>query len=76
MSHATDELELTSERTPREEDVRAVHEGLLAFNVARLGDPQHAPVTLFLRDRTGAVVGGLLGHWRWGWLTCVPRSQP
>jgi ribosomal protein S18 acetylase RimI-like enzyme len=68
MPHATNELELTSERTPCDEDVRTVRAGLLAFNVARLGDPQYAPVALILRDRAGAVVGGLLGQRRWGWL--------
>ena len=64
-----DGLEITSELQPSEADLRAVRDGLLAFNVAHIGqDPQPAPVTLFLRDRTGQVVGGLLGGWRWGWL--------
>lgn len=64
-----DSLELTSELQPSEQDVRAVRDGLLAFNVAHIGlDPQSAPVTLLLRDGTGQVVGGLIGGWRWRWL--------
>jgi GNAT superfamily N-acetyltransferase len=62
-------LEITSEREPSEADVRVVRDGLLAFNVAHVGlAPQSAPVSLFLRDGTGRIVGGLLGGWRWGWL--------
>ena len=64
-----DELILTSEPHPLEADVRAVREGLLAFNVEHVGlDPQSASVSLFLRNHSGQVVGGLLGGWRWGWL--------
>jgi GNAT superfamily N-acetyltransferase len=69
MADVDDELILTSEPHPSEADVRAVREGLLAFNVEHVGlDPQSASVSLFLRNRSGQVVGGLLGGWRWGWL--------
>lgn len=61
-------LEVTSERDPRPEDAEAVRAGLLAFNVAHVGEPDYAPVNLFLRTPEGTVVGGLLGHRRWGWL--------
>jgi GNAT superfamily N-acetyltransferase len=56
------------EREPREEDVRTVRDGLLAFNVERLGDPKDSPVAVFARDDDGSVVGGLIGEIRWGWL--------
>jgi GNAT superfamily N-acetyltransferase len=49
-------------------DVETVMAGLLAFNVAVIGDPAEEPVRVFLRDESGAVVGGLLGHIRWRWL--------
>lgn len=69
MADAIDELILTSEPHPSEASVRAVREGLLAFNVEHVGlEPQSAAVNLFLRNRAGQVVGGLLGGWRWGWL--------
>jgi GNAT superfamily N-acetyltransferase len=62
-------LLITSEPDASETDVSVVRDGLLAFNVAHIGlDPQSAPLALFLRDREGHVVGGLLGGWRWGWL--------
>ncbi len=69
MADVSDELILKSEVHPSEADVRTVREGLLAFNVGQVGrDPQSASVSLFLRNRSGQVVGGLLGGWRWGWL--------
>jgi GNAT superfamily N-acetyltransferase len=64
-----DSLEITSELQPSERDVRVVRDGLLAFNVAHVDlEPQSHPVTLFLRDGEGQVVGGLIGGWRWRWL--------
>jgi GNAT superfamily N-acetyltransferase len=67
-TRSADALRLTSEREPSDADVRAVRDGLLAFNVARIGDPERATVALFLRDAEGRVVGGLLGVRRWRWL--------
>lgn len=65
----TDELELSIETTPSTADVDVVQRGLRAFNVARIGEPNEEPVTIFLRERgTRRVVGGLLGHIRWRWL--------
>ncbi|HKR01242.1 MAG TPA: GNAT family N-acetyltransferase [Pyrinomonadaceae bacterium] len=69
MSDLNDELVMTSEAEPSEADVRTVREGLLAFNVEHLGlEPRPGRVSLFLRNASGQVVGGLLGGWRWGWL--------
>lgn len=69
MADVSEELVLTSEPDPSEADVRTVREGLLAFNVEHMGrEPRSASVSLFLRDSSGQVVGGLLGGWRWGWL--------
>lgn len=49
-------------------DEAAVVRGLLAFNEVRLGPANDQPVRFVVRDGAGAVVGGLLGHTRWGWL--------
>jgi GNAT superfamily N-acetyltransferase len=50
------------------EDVAAVEAGLRAFNEVRLGPKTELPVKLVVRDDTGRVVGGLLGHTRWKWM--------
>jgi GNAT superfamily N-acetyltransferase len=49
-------------------DIATVQAGLRAFNVARIGEPGEELVHILLRDGSGAVVGGLLGHIRWRWL--------
>ena len=49
-------------------DLAAVNAGLRAFNVNVIGDPGEEPVRILLRDESGAVGGGLLGHIRWRWL--------
>ncbi len=50
------------------DDIAAVQIGLRDFNVRVIGDPDEVPVTIFLRDEAGALVGGLLGHIKWRWL--------
>jgi GNAT superfamily N-acetyltransferase len=59
---------ITIEPNPSPADIATVQAGLRAFNVAFIGDPAEVPVSIFLRDDSGAVVGGLLGHIRWRWL--------
>lgn len=48
-------------------DTVAVQAGLRAFNVERIGPSGDHPVRFFLRNESGAVVGGVLGHVRWQW---------
>jgi GNAT superfamily N-acetyltransferase len=50
------------------DDEVAVTSGLRAFNEVRLGPPNELPVKLVVRDDTGRVVGGLLGHTKWKWV--------
>jgi GNAT superfamily N-acetyltransferase len=49
-------------------DEAVVRRGLLRFNEHYIGPADERPVRLVARDATGAVVAGLLGHTRWGWL--------
>ncbi|HEX9130106.1 MAG TPA: GNAT family N-acetyltransferase [Gemmatimonadaceae bacterium] len=49
-------------------DEAFVVRGLLAFNEDRLGPANDQPVKFVARDSAGGVVGGILGHTRWGWL--------
>lgn len=59
---------VTVEPTPAPDDVRVVHDGLRAFNVAHIGEPDEQPVHVFLRDSAGLVVGGLTAYIKWRWL--------
>jgi GNAT superfamily N-acetyltransferase len=46
----------------------SVRRELLAFNERHIGPADEQPVRLVARDDSGAVVAGLLGHTKWGWL--------
>lgn len=50
------------------EDRDTVLKGLRAFNEAQIGPANDLPVQLVVRDARGAVIGGLLGNTKWGWL--------
>jgi GNAT superfamily N-acetyltransferase len=62
------DLRVELEETPSAADSRVVGEGLLALNRAVIGDPHERQLAVFVRDGTGRVVGGLLGHIRWKWV--------
>jgi GNAT superfamily N-acetyltransferase len=61
-----DDVQIDEEVTPADEAL--VVRGLLAFNEDRLGPADERPVKFVARDSAGGVVGGILGHTRWGWL--------
>ncbi len=50
------------------EDVAVVHDGLREFNAQKAGPSNRTRLAVFLRDRSGRVVGGLIGETSWGWL--------
>lgn len=56
-------------RDPDARDARAVRESIYAYNRLKAGEPRHEPMTIFLRDDHGRLVGGLLGSSCWQWLT-------
>src|SRR5215210_7195405 len=49
-------------------DATFVRERLALFNVAVTGDSYYSPLSIFLKDERGAVLGGALGHVWGGWL--------
>jgi GNAT superfamily N-acetyltransferase len=59
---------LSIEEAASEDDVAAVRQGLLSFNERQIGPSNEQPVRLVVRAATGAVIAGLLGATRWGWL--------
>ena len=61
-------MQITVEPNANEQDVSAVLDGLRTYNIGVIGDPCEEKVQIFLRDDSGTVVGGLLGHIRWRWL--------
>lgn len=63
------EVRLALEETASPEDVRAVSDGLTAYNRARVGPENYSPLHIFLRDGQDRVVGGLLDVFYWGWCT-------
>ena len=63
-----DELTITVESQPKEEERRKVIDGLIRYNESQTGDVSYDRLTLLLRDSSGEVVGGLLGEMYWGWL--------
>jgi GNAT superfamily N-acetyltransferase len=64
----TDSVRISVEPDASAVDIEIVQAGLRAFNVERIGAPAEEPIHLFLRDDSGRIVGGLLGHIRWRWL--------
>jgi GNAT superfamily N-acetyltransferase len=64
-----DGFEVVRETEPNPADVEYIRERLLAYNVGHAGEPEKSDVTLFLRDSTGRIAGGLVGHIIWRWLS-------
>jgi GNAT superfamily N-acetyltransferase len=62
------DLSVELEEDPRADDARIVRDGLIDFNRAVIGDPAETQIGVFVRDTTGRVVGGLLGHLKWKWV--------
>ena len=63
-----DEYQLALEESPAPEDVERVRAGLHRYNLAQTGADDARPLTIFLRDEAGQIVGGLTGMTFWGWL--------
>ena len=61
------QLEIAQE--PDERDARVVREAVYAYNRSKAGDQHFEPLTIFLRDGRGRLVGGLIGSTYWKWLT-------
>ena len=58
------------EIAPKAEDVRLLEDRIYEFNAEATGTSDGKLLAVFLRDDTGAVVGGIYG-WTWGATCCV-----
>lgn len=61
-------IRITSEPMAPEADTQRVEDGLNLYNVGKTGHDWWRPVKLFVRDASGLIRGGLLGHIWGGWL--------
>jgi len=64
----SDIFRISSEPEAAPEDIAVVRDGLHGFNFDSTGQTEVHTVTLFVRDRLGAIRGGLLGYVWGGWL--------
>jgi GNAT superfamily N-acetyltransferase len=62
------EVTISLEPDAAEEDVRAVSEGLFAYNCRVVGDYGYETLRFFLRDADGAIAGGLIADVLMGWM--------
>jgi len=49
-------------------DKNLIRQGLTAYNRQFADDTTARPLSIFVRNRQGELVGGLLGYLYWGWL--------
>jgi ribosomal protein S18 acetylase RimI-like enzyme len=71
MTAGPSDTRLVLETNPNPEDIRLLDDHLYAFNVQATGITDGKLLASFLRDKDGAVVGGIYG-WTWG-ETCYIR---
>lgn len=53
----------------KEQDQRAIYEGLLQYNLERLEDKSPKDLGVYSRDEAGNIVAGLIGSTHGNWLT-------
>jgi GNAT superfamily N-acetyltransferase len=61
-------IELTVETAPSPDDVKAVLDGLVAYNVEQTRDAKVRNLVISAKNEQGEIVGGFLGEIAWGWL--------
>jgi GNAT superfamily N-acetyltransferase len=59
-------LEISADPLP--EDLKILHDRLSTFNDGDVGPEARRALAVFVRDETGALVGGISGYTAWGWL--------
>lgn len=59
-------LEITG--SPNQLDLAFLLERLAAFNEGEVGPSGKQALAVFLRDASGAIIGGVSGYTAWGWL--------
>ena len=53
---------------PNETEIRFISESLKQFNDQAVGEDHHTPLNIVEYDKSGSIIGGLLGGTYWGWM--------
>lgn len=61
-------MQLTTPRTPQDDDFEALRTGLNGFNEAVTGQLLRERIASFIKSEDDVVLGGILGEIKWGWL--------
>ena len=62
------DIRIDVDDNPKPEDIAAVHAGLRKFNQGHFPQEERRPLSLFVRDGQGQIVGGLLAETGSTWL--------
>ena len=60
---------ITEPLPPKDEEFVALKSGLNKYNESFTGELLREKVSTFLKSQSGAIVGGVLGEIKWGWLS-------
>lgn len=61
-------LKISVEENPTPADLNVIENALVAHNEAKSAPRHYTPLTIFLRNAEGKIVGGLRGNTVWEWL--------
>lgn len=61
-------LEISIVEEPDEKDLQTFFEILRSYNRSQAGSSNHKPLSIFVRNENGDIVGGLTGETYWNWL--------
>jgi GNAT superfamily N-acetyltransferase len=61
-------LEISVVEDPEEKDLNTFFDILREYNRSQAGASNHKPLSIFVRNENGEIVGGLTGETYWDWL--------
>lgn len=61
-------LRLVSEPNATDDEQQVIRDAINTFNMVKANDRNYSPLHIFVRDDTGAILGGILGDIWGGWL--------
>jgi len=61
-------LEIAIVEEPFDKDLQSFFEILRRYNKSKAGESNFKPLSIFVKNKSGKIVGGLTGETYWGWL--------